>query len=150
MLVLINPPYAEAANSPGNEGKTDVANTKISKNILDYGFALRELFTQFLIRISNELPNATVAIFSTLKYVNAPNFEKFRKLWNAKYRGGFVVHSKAFDGLNGDFPIGFLIWQTNQNSQKRQEIIEIETEILDKFSNAIGEKSFTIYPKHCI
>ena len=56
-------------------------------------------------------------MFSKLKYVNAPNFELFRQSWSAKYLGGFVIHSKAFDGLNGDFPIGFLVWQTNAHKQ---------------------------------
>jgi hypothetical protein len=37
-----------------------------------------ELFTQFVARIAKEIPTATIAMFSTLKYVNAPNFEKFR------------------------------------------------------------------------
>jgi hypothetical protein len=80
----------------------------------DYGYASRELFVQFLARIATEMPTATVAMFSTLKYVNAPNFEKFRDSWNAKYLGGFLVHSKAFDGLSGNFPIGFLVWKTDQ------------------------------------
>jgi hypothetical protein len=124
ILVLINPPYAEAANSQGNEGKTDVAATKIGElmNQEDYGYAARELFVQFMARISKEMPTATLAMFSTLKYVNAPNFEKFREAWKAKYLGGFVVHSKAFDGLKGDFPIGFLVWQTSNISLKNEEI----------------------------
>jgi hypothetical protein len=39
ILVLINPPYAEAANSQGNEGKTDVAKTCMGAlmNKADYG-----------------------------------------------------------------------------------------------------------------
>jgi len=146
ILVLMNPPYAEAANSQGNEGKTDVANTKVSKGMSNYGYASRELFTQFLVRISKEIPNATLAMFSKLKYVNGPNFEKFRKEWNAKYLGGFVVHSKAFDGLKGNFPIGFLIWVTNQNARLKQPIIEIAAEVLDKNTRAIGEKKFYNIP----
>lgn len=146
ILVLINPPYAEAANSAGKAGKTDVANTIISKIMADYGFAARELFTQFLARISKEIPTATVAMFSTLKYVNASNFEKFRVKWNAKYIGGFVVHSKAFDGLSGTFPIGFLVWKTNQQG-KKQPIVEINTEVLNKDAEAIGEKRFYNIPK---
>jgi len=146
ILVLINPPYAEAANSAGKAGKTDVANTMISKIMDDYGFAARELFTQFLARISKEIPTATVAMFSTLKYVNASNFEKFRVKWNAKYIGGFVVHSKAFDGLSGTFPIGFLVWKTDQKG-KKQPIVEINTEVLNKDSEAIGEKRFYNIPK---
>lgn len=148
ILVLINPPYAEAANSQGNEGKTDVATTKIGllMNDEDYGYAARELFVQFMARISKEMPNATLAMFSTLKYVNAPNFEKFRNQWNAKHLGGFVVHSKSFDGLKGEFPIGFLIWATNQNVKKKQPIVEITTDVLDKKAQLIGEKCFYNLP----
>ena len=165
ILVLINPPYAEAANSLGNEGKTDVATTRIAKCMTNYGYASRELFTQFVARIAIEMPDATLAMFSTLKYVNAPNFEKFRQVWNAKYLGGFVVHSKAFEGLKGDFPIGFLVWKTNQNvgrvsdSVTRQAdslgyatltqptpITEISVEVYNKNSEAIGEKSFFNLP----
>lgn len=107
ILVLINPPYAEAGDGVDSGNKKGVSSTKISKNMPDYGYATRELFIQFLARLSLEIPNATLAMFSTLKYVNAPNFEKFRSIWSAKFKGGFVVHSKAFDGLNGNFPIGF-------------------------------------------
>ncbi len=148
ILVLINPPYAEAANSQGNEGKTDVATTKIGllMNNEDYGYAARELFVQFMARIAKEIPNATLAMFSTLKYVNAPNFEKFRQVWSALYSGGFIVHSKSFDGLKGNFPIGFLVWATNQNAKEKTAISEITTEVLDKKAQAIGEKNFYNLP----
>ena len=146
ILVLMNPPYAEAANTQGNAGKTDVANTQISKLMADsgYGYAGRELFVQFLARIQKEIPNATLATFSTLKYVNAPNFEKFRARWTAKYLGGFVVHSKAFDGLNGNFPIGFLVWDTS----KKKKITEIDVQVLDKNANWLGQKSFFNLPNN--
>lgn len=84
-------------------------------------------------------------MFSTLKYINAPDFEKFRQKWRATYRGGFVVHNKAFDGLKGKFPIGFLIWQTNQGSSA--QITEVVAEALDKEARAIGEKKFFNIPK---
>jgi len=148
ILVLMNPPYAEAANSQGNEGKTDVAKTNIGAlmNNTEYGYAARELFMQFIARIGIEIPTATIAMFSTLKYVNAPNFEKFREVWTAKYLGGFVVHSKAFDGLKGNFPIGFLVWKTNNNKVNKTLITEINVEVLDKNANPIGEKSFYNLP----
>jgi hypothetical protein len=146
ILILINPPYAEAANSQGREGKTDVATTKIARSMTNYGYATRELFTQFLVRIAKEVPNASVALFSTLKYVNAPNFEQFRLIWNAKYLGGFIVHSKAFEGLNGNFPIGFLVWVTNQSVVKKVPIDKITTEVLNKKAEPIGEKNFYNIP----
>lgn len=138
LLVLINPPYGEAANSRGNAGKTGIAKTRISHGMDDLGYAARELFVQFLHRIMAELPNATLAMFSTLKYVNAPNFKEFRAQWTAKYLDGFVVHSKAFDGLKGHFPIGFLIWDLN----KSEPASAVHTLALDKAGNAIGEKGF--------
>lgn len=142
ILVLINPPYAESGDTVGSEAKTNVASTRIANSMNDYGYATRELFVQFLVRIAMEIPTATIAMFSTLKYVNASNFEIFREKWDAKYLGGFVVHSKAFDGLKGNFPIGFLVWATNQNSKKKQIIDEIITEVLDRNANPIGEKRF--------
>ena len=149
ILVLINPPYGEAsssdnATSGGGESKTGIATTQIAKTMPDYGYAKRELFAQFIARIAKEMPTATLAMFSTLKYVNAPNFEKFRHIWNAKYLSGFVVHSKAFDGLSGNFPIGFLIW----NTAKKQKISEISTEVLNKNAQEIGEKTFYNLPNN--
>lgn len=142
ILVLINPPYAESGDTLGNEAKTDVAATNVARSMVGYGYATRELFVQFLVRISWEIPNATIAMFSTLKYVNASNFELFRERWSAQYLGGFVVHSKAFDGLKGNFPIGFLIWQTKQNANPKHIIGKITTEVLDKDARPIGEKIF--------
>lgn len=154
LLVLINPPYAEAANvdnitesaGKNSESKKGVSKTAIARTMEDFGYASRELFIQFMYRIAKEIPNATLAMFSTLKYVNAPNFDKFRDFWNAEYLDGFIVHSKAFDGLNGDFPIGFLIWQTKQLAQNRTPISKVTVEVLDKQATPIGEKNFYNLP----
>jgi len=147
ILVLMNPPYAESGEGFNAGNKAGVAKTKVaSKMMTDYGKSTNELFTQFLARIAKELPNSTLATFGTLKYVNATNFEKFRQTWNGEYQSGFIVHSKAFDGLSGNFPIGFLIWKMNQNSKTRTPINEIATEILDRNANPIGEKHFYNLP----
>lgn len=146
ILVLINPPYAEAMNadnlteSAGKnaESKSGVSKTQVGAGMGDLGYAAREVFVQFLVRIAQELPYVTLAMFSKLKYVNAPNFEVFRAQWQAKYLGGFVIHSKAFDGLRGNFPIGFLLWDT----RKKEPVDEIVTAVLDKDGNELGEKTF--------
>ena len=152
ILVLINPPYAEATNFEnistglvGAENKSGVAKTKFAARAMaDYGRASNELFMQFVARIAQEMPTATLAMFSTLKYVNAPTLAKFRAAWTARYLGGFVVHNQAFDGLSGKFPIGFLVWKTDQNS--KMPITEIRAEVLDKDAQAIGEKVFFNVP----
>ncbi len=112
----------------------------------DIGYAARELFAQFMVRISKEMPNATLAMFSKLKYVNAPNFELFRGYWSAKFLGGFIVHSKAFDGLKGNFPIGFLVWKIEQGAVPKKHIDEIECEVMDRNANPIGDKIFYRLP----
>lgn len=149
ILVLINPPYAESGEGFSSGNKTGVAKSKFAATgMVNYGKASNELFTQFVARIALEIPNVTLAMFSKVKYVNAPNFEKFRQNWNAKYLSGFVVHSKAFDGLKGNFPIGFLIWKTDQNAKKKISIIDISTDVLDKKAQPIGEKSFYNLPNN--
>lgn len=150
ILVLINPPYAEATSGMTEEyshkdavSKGTMVAQKLFKND---GMGSRELFIQFIIRIAKEMPTAILAIFSKLKYVNAPNFEKFRENWNAKYLGWFIVNSKAFDWLKWDFPIGFLIWKTNQKAKNKNVIIEISTDILSKTAIPIWEKKFYNLP----
>lgn len=154
ILVLINPPYAEVTSS-GNtvtgkidtEHKAGVTNTKVATLLMaSYGKASNELFTQFVARIAQEIPTATLAMFSKIKYINAPTLDIFRKTWSAKYLGGFTVHSKAFDGLKGNFPIGFLIWKTDQN--KKWVIDEVKTEVLNKDAMPIGEKIFYNLPNN--
>lgn len=148
ILVLINPPYGEtgAGIGQGDRNKKGVEQTRINAWMTDTGYASKELFVQFLVRIAKEIPTATLAMFSTLKYVNAPNFEKFRHTWNAQNAGGFIVHSKAFDGLKGDFPIGFLIWKTDQLAKTKTPITEIVVEVLNKKAQQIGEKKFYNLP----
>ena len=151
ILALINPPYAEAANRANTETNTEaknkvgVAKTRVGiASMSGYGKASNELFTQFVARIAQEIPTATLAMFSTMKYVNAPNFELFRQTWNAVYLNGFVVHNKVFEGLTGKFPIGFLIWKTNQITATT--IDEVPVEVLDKHAKPIGVKTFYNLP----
>lgn len=154
ILVLINPPYAEAmnadntangANQSDAESKQGVSGTAISRLMENegYAYAKRELFVQFLYRIAKEIPNAVVAMFSTLKYINASNFNSFRDKWHAEYLGGYIVHSKIFDGLKGNFPIGFLIWRThNQEEGSQYRIGEVMVDIYDREMKPKGQKKY--------
>ena len=142
LLVLINPPYAEVGSAFNSSSKENTAKTGINKTrfgqlgMKKYGKASNELFTQFVARIAKEIPNATLAMFSKMKYVSSQTMEQFRFAWNAKYLDGFVVHSKSFEGLKGDFPIGFLIWETQNKDVGFPD--EISCEILDRRCLPIG------------
>ncbi len=151
ILVLINPPYAEAtsglsADEYSHKGDVSKGTKVAEKMFAGDGMGSRELFVQFLIRVAKEVPNATVSMFSKMKYVNAPNFEKFRKVWDSEYLGGFIVPSKSFEGLKGSFPIGFLVWQTSHGDGNLSQISEITTDVLNKDAKPIGEKKFYNLP----
>lgn len=148
ILVLINPPYAEvtsggntAADVTGNS-KAGVTKTLFAKaGMSQYGKASNELFMQFVARIHQEIPSAVLAMFSKLKYISTPTLNVFRNNWNAKYLGGFVFHSRLFEGLKGNYPIGFLIWNTG----KECPIKNVPVDVLDRDGNIIGEKTFFNY-----
>ena len=142
ILVLINPPYGEAANTQGQAGKTGIATTRVSHGMSDLGYAARELFVQFMHRMMTELPNAKLAMFAKLKYINAPNFDKFRERWTAKFLDGFVVPSKVFDGLTGSYPIGFLVWDLSVTDPS----VSVTMIVLDRDGNVVGQKTFYDVP----
>ena len=144
VLILINPPYAEATNF-GVTSKKKVASNRFESIMMDgMGKSKNELATQFLARIQREIPNAVVAVFSKLKYINAENYEDFRKLWGGEFLGGFVAPSKAFDGLKGDFPIGFAMWKLRGGSMTQSEF---DFSVLDRDGTYIGQKKFFRHDK---
>lgn len=150
ILVLINPPYGETTNADNAvhgkvaKNKTNIKRTKMAAvGMPEYGKSSNELYLQFLARIAHEIPTATLAMFSTMKYINAQASEDFRKAWNALYLNGFIIHNKAFDGLKGNFPIGFLIWKTdNRVGCHKTPITEVYCDVFDKKVHPIGGKSF--------
>ncbi|WQT34795.1 hypothetical protein KVD29_06830 [Helicobacter pylori] len=118
LIIYINPPYAEAGNkakmSGTGEHKAKVArNNKTHETYKDFlGSGANELFAQFFMRIYKELNGCIMASFSTLKYLNSSNFKKFREVFKAEFKGGFMVPADSFDNVKGQFPIGFLVWDT--------------------------------------
>jgi hypothetical protein len=116
LVIYINPPYAEAAQY--GSSKCGVSSTKTYiefKNTIS--FAVNELFSQFFARVYKQIPNCKLASFSTLKYITASNFEKFRDYFHAEYLNGFVCRASSFDNVKGMFPIGFLIWNLENKSK---------------------------------
>ncbi|NHA47370.1 hypothetical protein EWZ85_01830 [Helicobacter pylori] len=119
LIIYINPPYAEAGNkakmSGTGEHKAKVARDNLicEKYKNELGKANNELFAQFFMRIYKELNGCIMASFSTLKYLNSSNFKKFREIFKAKFLEGFMVPANSFDNVTGQFPIGFLVWDTS-------------------------------------
>ena len=146
-IVYINPPFATAQDAKRKKSKTGVSKTKI-EIMMDkekIGHTKRELFAQFMYRISCEFPkNTYLGMFSKLKYLNAPDSAKYRdKHFNFKFEKGFIFHSKCFHGVTGDFPVSFLIW--NLSKKRRNEQIEID--IANSEGATIGVKHLKLINK---
>lgn len=151
ILVLINPPYAEATNfdniADGYRGqqaknKSGVASlSKVRQFMMEegYGKAVNEISSQFLVRLSKEIPDATVAMFCTTKYVSAENFAEFRSHWPSEFLGGFLCPSWLFDGLSGRFPISFLIWKRGGATSFPEDVL---VDVFDEDLEYVSQKRF--------
>ncbi len=119
LIIYINPPYAEAtgytSTSKDYKHKPKVAqNNKVYETYKDLlGRGANEVFAQFFMRIYKELNGVILASFSTLKNLQGSNFKKFREVFKAEFKGGFMVPADTFDNVKGQFPIGFLVWDTS-------------------------------------
>ena len=145
LVIYINPPYAEGDTVAQNKSKrkgVGLTNT-YNKYRKELGKASAELFAQFFMRIYKEIPSCTLAEFSTLKILQAPNFADFRDVFRAKFLNGFVVRANTFDNVDGQFPIGFMIWDLSNH----QIIDKATLDILEK-DNYCGSKDFIAYDNH--
>ena len=141
LVIYINPPYKEAPQY-GSMGQKAVEQSVINKKYAkQLGQGNRELFAQFFTRIYHEIPSVVLAEFSKLKILQGPHFVDFRNFFRAKLGRFFVVPADTFDNVSGNFPIGFMIWNTAE-----QKVFSSATaDVFDKNGTLIGKKSFRAY-----
>ena len=145
-IIFINPPFATSQKAGySGESKKSVSATKVRPLMheLDLGEVSRELFTQFLFRIRREFAGreAHLGLFSTLKYVNSNNDQKFRDtVFQFGFEDGFIFSSANFSGTQqaNPFPVGFLVW--NLKKAKKLEKQKMEVTVLDDDTSKIGRK----------
>lgn len=151
LIIYINPPYAEAGN------KAKMSGTGKHKDLMARGNRIcekykdelnkanNELFAQFFMRIYMELNGCIMASFSTLKYLNSSNFKKFREVFKAKFLEGFMVPADSFDNVKGQFPIGFLVWDTATPPLKPTNALNLE--VFDSLGEFLGYKNIRLCNK---
>lgn len=146
-IIFINPPFATANVAQDDIGgdKTGVSMTAVRQVMATEGLGetSRELFVQFLWRISKEFTNrnAILGLFSPPKYVNANNDQRFRdQIFQFTFKTGFCFPSKAFDGNKGDFPVGFLIWDLADRKPLNEQHIRLD--VFNIAAEKIGFKDF--------
>lgn len=130
-IIFINPPFGTAQNKKdASDSKKDISMTQTRKHMTkaNLGESSRELTSQFLYRIHHEFhkKKAWLGLFSKIKFINANNDQKLRNsVFRYKFEKGFIFDARVFDGVTGEFPIGFLVWNLNQwvDNFDSQEII---------------------------
>ena len=142
LIIYINPPYAESSGGPGaKKGVTTSHATHFEyKDCL--GKAANELFAHFMTRVYVQLKGVHLTVFSTLKYLNSSNFAKFREWFAAVFKKGFMCKANTFDNVNGEFPIGFLIWDITGDEFKNRFPKAVKLDVLNTDGSYISKKSF--------
>ncbi len=156
-IIFINPPYGTAGNNrnQSKQIKTDVSMTAIRNSMREenLGDTSQELYAQFIYRISKDFSYRQVwlGMFSSLKYIKSGQEKNFRdKIFRCKFERGFVFNSKNFDGCDGQWPVGFLIWNLAERIPLESQIISLDVCEKHKddggkeFIARIAEKTFHI------
>ncbi|MBP5365878.1 MAG: hypothetical protein J6Y82_08140 [Bacteroidales bacterium] len=142
LVIYINPPYAEAGSGMGKTKANVATENAIYLKYKDrIGKASNELYAQILIRIRLELQRCKIANFATMKVLCASNFAIFRALFDSKPEKLFAVPAETFDNVNGDFPIGFFVW----NTEKKETVNVHCADIYDGKGNFLKKKNFYQY-----
>lgn len=150
LVIYINPPYAEATTATTvtgkgqNKKKVAISNKTYEKYKDVIGKASNELFAQFFIRIYKELSGCVLAEFSKLKILQAGNFAIFREVFQAKLEKMFVVPADTFDNVKGQFPIGFMIW----NTDKKEKFAQILSDVYDRKGELLEKKKFYAFDEN--
>ena len=142
LVIYINPPYAECGHVKNGAGKDGVQDNRIHDLYQEnLGKAGRELFAEFLIRIYIEIKGCYIGEFSKLKHLQSPNFKVFRKHFIPKLEKAFIVPAWTFDNVRGQFPIGFMIWNTDVT----EVFTEIMTDVFDENGYELPQKYILNY-----
>ncbi len=104
IIVLMNPPYGAVNDfknikNDGGGSKNDIENTEIKKimNNIELGLCVKNLYSQFIYRIST-YKNCNICVFSPPLMYSGIDFKIFRKkiLSNFTFKSGFIMDSANF------------------------------------------------------
>ena len=150
-VIFINPPWGTSQTTSlkkGHDSKYDISKTRIRdlmtmENLKEPS---RELFTQFLYRISKEFSNkqAYLCLFSPPKYMNYKNDQKIRDtFFQYEYKKGFLFSMKHFYRANknnkkksSDFPAAFAIWDLSKkiHLEKQELLFDVYNLNIEKYA----------------
>jgi hypothetical protein len=144
-ITYFNPPYATSSELKQGKSKKGVGVTEINKemNSLKLDRSASQLYAQFFYRAS-KIENNHICMFSTPTFMTGQVFSEFRKkiLSKFKFRGGFVMDAKDFEGVKS-WPLTFSVWEKTNEVEIQNDF---EFEVIKKTElgelESIGTKIF--------
>lgn len=136
IIFFINPPYKKLKENL----KTQIGH---EMNLRGLGVSSEQLITQFLYRILKlkekyNLTNVHIAMLSDINFMQRPGYKSFRDIFleEFEFRRGAIFDSKNFEGVSGNWPVSFNIWniKNNNNVSKNYFKHELIEESIDKLN----------------
>lgn len=148
ILVLMNPPYGKpSGHNVGNSGirsKTNESIVALEMKQKKFGKPSSQLYTQFLFRVLELLPNVDIAVFTPTLFLTGSSFEKFRDIYLERFcfRNGMTLKASHFSNVSKEWGIGFSIWCADGNT-KNDFIFSVKE--LDSTGKIISTGNKTMY-----
>lgn len=135
---FLNPPYKNTDENEAFRNSTE-SNYIVHKSIIDIAGndSSKERYLAFLAQIlnmsvaqNNLQPDLypLVMIFTPTSWlVPRPTYRKFRTLFDSyfKYEVGFIINSKSFFNVSGQWPLAFTIWKYTGHKENQKNKIEL-------------------------
>jgi len=118
ILFLINPPYGTSSGNKNLNGiKKNISTNFVGEEmkLLKMGDAQKQLYTQFLYRISKLKNNVKISLFSPTAFLTGVYYKKFRKLFydDFNFCDGFIMNSTEFADVKS-WSLSFSIWNNSE------------------------------------
>jgi hypothetical protein len=131
IIIFMNPPFGSAQNYDSSS-KEKIGETSLSllmkKSKLNFGDAQKQLYSQFLYKITNlNSNNINICLFSPPLFLTGEFFKYFRDYFMNIfcYKNGFLMNSIEFDGLSS-WGICFSIWKKELCTNKETFLFKVK------------------------
>jgi len=153
LIFFLNPPFDDQAESRGSN--VSLPSDFISPNDDVSPRSLRSMHSRFLykiLKISRIIDKKIyVAVFSKTAWVVGPDSRSFFETWKSSfsYRDGFLISSKVFNGVKGNWPCFFSLWEYQPDSSC-ENFSNLITNVYDKSCNFLGVKKLRPFDSNLV
>ena len=125
IIVLMNPPYGtenDLRNIKSDEKKikkNELSNVHKEMMKIKLGKAQKNMFTQFMFRLSTFPSKVNICTFSPMLFMSGSDYSLFRDDFylNFQFEKGFIMNAKNFDDVS-EWGLSFSVWKNTKNNNR--------------------------------